>query len=91
MRAIKKGFTLIELSLAIAFIGILSLAVALIITNIISAYRRGLTLNQVNTVGAAVGEDLRMAIKESPVRSAAGVCDDFYHGNNNNNQNNNQT
>lgn len=82
MRAIKKGFTLIELSLAIAFIGILSLAVALIITNIISAYRRGLTLNQVNTVGAAVVEDLRIAIKESPVRSAVGVCDDFYNGKN---------
>lgn len=86
MRVLKKGFTLIELSLAIAFIGVLSLSVALIIVNMISAYRRGLTLNQVNTVGAAITEDMRKTIKESPVRSAIGICDDFYKGRNDNRQ-----
>ena len=80
MHAIKKGFTLIEMSIAIAFIGVLSLTIALIITNVISAYRRGLTLNQVNTIGAAIVEDIRSTLKESTVRGAVGLCDDLYHG-----------
>ena len=55
---IKKGFTLVELSLSIAFIAILSITVALIINDAISTYRRGLTLNQINTVGMDLVDDM---------------------------------
>lgn len=68
MRRIKarQGFTLVELSLSLVFIGILSLTVALIINNAVSSYRRGVTLNQVNTVGMELVDDIRGALQASP-------------------------
>ncbi len=75
---LKDGFTLIELSLSIAFIGILSITIALIINSAISSYRRGLTLNQVNTIGMDVADDMRAALQNSPVRSPVEKCDSYY-------------
>ena len=40
----KKGFTLVELSLSIGFIAILSLTITLIINDTAATYRRGITL-----------------------------------------------
>lgn len=62
----KKGFTLVELSLSLVFIGVLSLTIALIINNAVSSYRRGVTLNQVNTVGMELVDDIRGALQASP-------------------------
>lgn len=73
-----KGFTIIELSLSIAFIAILSLTVVLIITNSISAYHRGLTLNMINTTGMDLVDDLRAAIQNSPSRSVKSECASIY-------------
>lgn len=70
----KKGFTLVELSLSIAFIGILSITVALIINDAIAAYRRGLTLNQINTVGMDLVDDIRTAVQNSPAKDIEDVC-----------------
>ena len=61
----KRGFTIIELSLSIAFIAILSITMVLIITNTISTYRRGLMLNQINTTGMDLVDDLRAAVQNS--------------------------
>lgn len=77
---IKSGFTIVELSLAIAFIAMLSIIVALIINNSISAYHRGITLNQLNTTGMDVVEDMRKAIQESPALVAKNECSDLYGG-----------
>ena len=70
----KQGFTLIELSLSIAFIAVLSLAVVLIISNAVSAYHRGLTLNQINTIGMELTADMRASIQNSPAASVSGQC-----------------
>ncbi len=70
----KRGFTLIELSLSIAFIGILSITIALIINNAIASYRRGLTLSQINTVGMDLVDDMRTSIQNSPTKSVKGQC-----------------
>ncbi len=75
---IKSGFTIVELSLAIAFIAMLSIIVALMINNSIAAYRRGITLNQLNTTGMDVVEDMRKAIQESPASVAKNECSDLY-------------
>ena len=69
----KKGFTLVELSLSIAFIGILSITIALIINDAIATYRRGLTLNQINTAGMDLVDDMRAAIQNAPA-SIANSC-----------------
>ena len=76
----KKGFTLVELSLSIAFVAVLSLAVALIITNSISAYHRGLVLNQVNTIGMELVDDMRAAVQNSPVVSLNSQCSVMFSG-----------
>ena len=76
----KEGFTLIELSLSIAFISVLSLAVALIITNSISAYHRGLVLNQINTTGMELVDDMRAAVQNAPVGSLKVLCETMLDG-----------
>lgn len=60
MRQLRKkaGFTLVELSLSIAFIAVLSITIVLIINDAISTYRRGLTLNQINTTGMDLVDEI---------------------------------
>lgn len=65
-RVSKSGFTLVELSLSIAFLSILSITIVLIITNAISAYHRGLTLNAINSTGMDLIDDFRATIQNSP-------------------------
>ena len=81
MNKTKEGFTLVELSLSIAFIAVLSLAVALIITNSIAAYHRGLILNQINTTGMELVDDMRAAVQNAPVVSLKSLCDTWFGGN----------
>ena len=74
----RGGFTIVELSLSIVFIAILSLSVVLIMMNSISAYHRGLTLNQINTTGMELTDDIRAAIQNSPAQSVKSKCDTVY-------------
>lgn len=73
----KSGFTLIELSLSLVFIGILSLAVAYVINDTIGAYRRGITLSQINMTGIDLVDDMRRIIQESPIRAPVDKCSDY--------------
>jgi len=56
------GFTLIELMLAMTFISILLLAIALTTIQISNIYNKGITLREVNQAGRSVTEDLRRSI-----------------------------
>ena len=71
---------MVELSLSIAFIAILSITIALIINDAISTYRRGLTLNQINTVGMDLVDDMRATIQNSPANSMKEKCASLYKG-----------
>ena len=77
-RNFREGFTLIELSLSIVFVSILSLTIVLIITNTVKAYQRGLILNQVNTVGMDIVDDMRLAIQNASTRSSEDYCLSVY-------------
>ena len=77
----RKGFTLIELSLSIVFIAILSITMVLMINEAISSYRRGITLNRLNTVGMDVVDDIRAAVQNSSSRAAVENCEAFYDDN----------
>ena len=72
-----EGFTLVELSLSMVFIGILSVLVVFIINNTVSAYRRGLTLGQVNTVGMEIVDDMRSAVQNSSVGVLVNSCNAY--------------
>ena len=73
-RGFKEGFTLVELSLSLLFIGILSVTVVLLINNTVSAYQRGLTLSRVNSVGMELVDDMRATVQNSPAGSLTNTC-----------------
>ena len=77
-KKVRSGFTLVELSLSIVFIAILSVAVAIIITNAISSYHRGIILNQINTTGMEIVDDMRASIQNAPARSVKNECSGIY-------------
>ncbi len=58
----KKGFTLIELMLAMSFVAALLIAVAMTVIQIAAIYNRGITLKDVNQVGRAISTDIQRTI-----------------------------
>lgn len=62
----KSGFTLIELSFAIAFISVLLITIALITNEIVSLYRKGYAMKNVNQVGRDLIDDFTASITASP-------------------------
>lgn len=77
----RKGFTLIELSLSLVFISILSLSVVLIINNTVASYRRGLMLNRVNTSGVDLVDEFREAVKSASSGSLRSECVKYFGAN----------
>ena len=72
-----RGFTLIELSLSLAFIAVLSIIIVLIINSAISSYRRGITLNLVNSVGMDLVDDMRASVQSSSAGNVSKYCSAF--------------
>lgn len=60
-----KGFTLIELMLAMAFTAFLLVAIALTTLQISNIYNKGITLREVNQAGRAVSDELQRSITSS--------------------------
>ncbi len=73
-RPFRRGFTMVELSISMVFIGLLSLSVVLVINNAVLAYRRGNTLGQINSIGMDVVDDIKMSIQGTTARTLIGVC-----------------
>jgi prepilin-type N-terminal cleavage/methylation domain-containing protein len=71
----RRGFTLIELMLAMSFISLLLIAITLTILQISSIYNRGITLKEVNAAGRTLGSELQRSIAETDpfsIESGAG-------------------
>ncbi|HRN90485.1 MAG TPA: type II secretion system protein [Candidatus Saccharibacteria bacterium] len=65
----KQGFTLIELMLAMSFISVLLIAVALTVIQISGIYNRGITLKDVNQAGRSISAEMTRSVGESPAFS----------------------
>jgi prepilin-type N-terminal cleavage/methylation domain-containing protein len=61
----KQGFTLIELMLAMTFISMLLMAIAVTTIQISTIYTKGITLREVDQAGRAVSDDLQRSIASS--------------------------
>ena len=61
----KKGFTLIELMLAMTFISMLLIAIALTTIQISTIYTKGITLREVDQAGRTVSDELQRSIASS--------------------------
>ena len=79
--AVKVGFTMVELSLSLVFIAILSIAVVLVMTGAISSYHRSITLNKVESVGSGLVRDVKASIQGASADRLELLCDDVYVGN----------
>ncbi len=81
----RRGFTLVELSLSMVFIAILSIIIVLVINGTVSSYSRGVTLNLVNTVGTEIMNEMKTAIHGAPTfKSFEDLCSKYYKDNFNN-------
>jgi len=72
----KKGFTLTELSLAMAFLSVILLTIAALIIFTTSIFQKGLAIKSVNNVGQDIIENLTRTITSS----TPGEIDDFCEG-----------
>lgn len=64
-RFMQRGFTLVELLLAMSFVSLLLMAITLTVIQIGNIYTKGLTLRAVDQVGQAVSNDIRRSIEGS--------------------------
>lgn len=72
--ATKSGFTMVELGLAMAFISVLLITIAIITTNIVTIYQKGLTLKAVNSVGRGLVDELTAGINTAPSVDTTSLC-----------------
>lgn len=75
----RTGFTLVELSISLIFVGLLSLAMMFMINDAIVAFRRSNMLGQVNTVGMDLVDDMTMAVRDSTARVLTDICSTIYN------------
>lgn len=61
----NTGFTLIELMLAMTFISVLLLAIALSIIQIGNIYNKGITIKEINQASRAIADDLSRSASEA--------------------------
>jgi Tfp pilus assembly protein FimT len=71
----QRGFTIVELMLAMTFLTMLMLAIAMIAIQIGSIYVKGLTLREVNQTGQQISSDLRKTLSQS-INKATTVGDE---------------
>ena len=76
--AFRRGFTLVELSLSMVLIGVLSLLIVFIISDTVASYRRGLTIGRINTIGMEIVDDVRTAVQNASSSPATDLCEEFY-------------
>jgi len=76
----RQGFTIIEISLVMAFVSVLLISIALIISNMMAVYQKGLTLKSVDSVGRNLVEELVTTINSAPSIDTANLCRTHYGG-----------
>ncbi len=73
----KSGFTIIELTITMAFVAVLLITITIITINISSIYQKGLTLKAVNSVGRSLVDEFTMAVNSAPSVDTRSLCKGF--------------
>lgn len=66
--AYAKGFTIIELTLAMSFVAMLLIAVATLSIQLTNQYSRGLTLKEIAQSGTEASNDIRRTISQAQIQ-----------------------
>ena len=74
----KPGFTIVELTLAMSFVGVLLVTIAIIVLNIIAIYQKGLSIRAVNSVGRELVNEFARAIEAAPIKNIPSFCKENY-------------
>ncbi len=72
--ASKSGFTIVELTLTMSFVAVLLITIAIVTTNIVTIYQKGLTLKAVNSVGRSLVDEFTTAISTAPTIDRTSLC-----------------
>ncbi len=70
----KKGFTLIELTLSLSFVSVLLLMVTFLIIQMIAIYEKTMTVKAVNAVGREIIDDMSRHISASVMANTQYYC-----------------
>lgn len=73
----RFGFTIIELMLAMTFLSILMITIAILVINITNIYTKGVTIKDVNATGRTLSDDFKRAISASPPVDVTNVSSYF--------------
>ena len=76
--SIKKGFTIVEVTLAMVFISIILISIAWLTIHISSVYEKGLAMKAVNSTAKELIDDFSRAISTSPARTVESICSAKY-------------
>ena len=71
---IKKGFTMIELSPSMVFIGLLLVSIAAVTIQVTNIYQKGLAIRTVNATGQELVDEFSRAIKTAPTKGLTYRC-----------------
>jgi prepilin-type N-terminal cleavage/methylation domain-containing protein len=66
-QAQKRGFTLIELMLAMTFVSVLLMGIAMTVIQMATIYNRGMTVKEVNQAARDISDDMRRSVAASEV------------------------
>ena len=61
----RKGFTLLELTISMLFVSLLSISIVVVINNVIMSYQRGAVLSRLDSVGNSIVDDMRSAVQDA--------------------------
>lgn len=76
----KSGFTMVELSIAMAFIAMLLIAITIITTSLVAIYQKGLSIKSVNGVGRNLIDEFTRAINAAPSVDTTSICNSLAAG-----------
>lgn len=72
-----SGFTIVEFTLATAFISALLISISIVASMVIQIYQKGLTLKSINSVGRGVTDELIGAINAAPSVDTTNLCNNY--------------
>lgn len=77
----KSGFTVVELTLTMSFVAVLLITIAIVTSNIVTIYQKGLTLKAVNSVGRSLIDEFTSAVNSAPTLDVTSLCDNLARDN----------
>ena len=75
----KKGFTLVEITLAMGFVSVLLITIVIVVMQIISIYQKGLALRAVNSAGRELIDEFSRGVALAPVKGVSSLCNSAYN------------